>query len=54
MISGDSGTNGSTATMSFVDQTYSQIRVPEATTLTLVLVEPAFARRRIDAVGSKS
>jgi len=32
------GTNGSTATMSFVDQTYSQIRIPEATTLTLALV----------------
>lgn len=32
------GAAGNTATMSFVDQTYSQIRVPEATTLTLVLV----------------
>ncbi len=32
------GGTGNTATMSFVDQTYSQIRVPEATTITLALV----------------
>jgi len=43
------GTNGNTATLSFVDQTYSQIRIPEATTLTLAfisLVSLAGYRRR--------
>jgi hypothetical protein len=44
------GTNGNTATLSFVDQTYSQIRIPEATTLTLAFVSLAslagFRRRR--------
>ena len=32
------GSTGNTATMSFVDQTFSQIRVPEATTLTLAVI----------------
>jgi hypothetical protein len=43
------GPNGNTATISFIDQTYSQIRIPEATTLTLAfvgLVSLAGYRRR--------
>jgi hypothetical protein len=36
-IAADGGT-GNTATLSFVDQTYSQIKVPEATTLALAAV----------------
>lgn len=44
--------NGNTATISFIDQTYSQIRIPEATTLTLAflsLVSLAGYRRRSSA-----